>query len=141
MLSFSTPLATRCFFSETLTQNTTSNNGALDNLGTESNKSTNAEQTANNGSQLSPAVQRRLDDLIGASTAFHKNGFLKNYGSGLLRSDIDNAQRKAMLDIFFNYQGSIVTPLTKAEKTECYSQLINQFPGLTALIDSVYKPE
>jgi hypothetical protein len=94
-----------------------------------------------NREQLNPAVQHRLDNLIGVPPSFDKKGLLKNYGSGLLKSTITREHKKAMLKAFFNYDGTILPHLTKAEKDECYRQLINKFPGLTDLINSVYKPQ
>jgi hypothetical protein len=97
--------------------------------------------TCDNYDLLSPVVQKRLDNLIGVPPAFYRGGTLKNYGSGLSKSIINNEQKKALLDSFFNYDGTILAPLTMAEKDECYRQLVNKFPSMTALLNSVYKPQ
>lgn len=141
MSSFNIPPAAEHFFRKTFFQNRNPHDGTPDNVGAENNKDVNVRQTAESGGQLNPAVQVRLDALIGSPPTFHKNAILKDYGTGLSRTTLNRAQRKAMLEAFFNYKGTILPPLTKAEKEECYRQLANKLPELTALIDSVYKPE
>ncbi|MDR1114249.1 MAG: hypothetical protein LBL50_04070 [Candidatus Margulisbacteria bacterium] len=94
-----------------------------------------------NRSLLSPDVQRRLDRLIGIPPAFYRNGYLKNYGSGLSKSIINNEQKQALLDTFFNYDGTILAPLTTVEKDECYRQLVDKFPSITVLLNAIYKPQ